>query len=33
MNRVESGLFPDSIEAVVYQSGQFVPAGRVAGSG
>lgn len=27
MNRVESGLFPDSIEAVVYQSGQFVPAG------
>ena len=27
MNRVESGLFPDSIEEVVYQSGQFVPAG------
>lgn len=27
MNRVNSGLFPDSIEAVIYQSGQFVPAG------
>ena len=27
MNRVNSGLFPDSVEEVVYQSGQFVPAG------
>lgn len=27
MNRVNSGAFPDSVEEVVYQSGQFVPAG------
>lgn len=26
MNRVKSGSYPDSIEAVIYQSGQFGPA-------
>lgn len=28
MNRVKSGSYPDSIEAVIYQSGQFGPAGN-----
>ncbi len=27
MNRVKSGSYPNSIEAVIYQSGQFTPAG------
>lgn len=27
MNRVRSGLFPDTIQEVIYQKGQFTPAG------
>ena len=28
MNRVRSGRYPGSVEAVIYQSGQFPPAGK-----